>query len=194
MDKNRIQGANLGRVAAVLRSPLSIERVKRRFGGCDRKVVGLTSGDLHVCPRGLGGAARLFDRRAEVSRGHSRWRYSPKARTVPLTRSEEVNERWTAELASDNQQRNSGHGLPGDMTSEASNCRRRGLRRSSKANVPVHQFMRRRRLDQPNRRVREPYARWCGRAGAARLPPIPIDERRSRYTGAPTSGADRWTE
>ena len=25
-----------------------------------------------------------------------------------------------------------------------------------------------------NRRVRDPYARWCGRGGAARLPPIPI--------------------
>ena len=26
----------------------------------------------------------------------------------------------------------------------------------------------------PNRRVRDPYARWCGRRGAARRPPIPI--------------------
>ena len=26
----------------------------------------------------------------------------------------------------------------------------------------------------PNRRVRDPYARWCGRRGVARRPPIPI--------------------
>jgi len=28
--------------------------------------------------------------------------------------------------------------------------------------------------DQPNRLGTDPYARWCGRAGVARLPPIPI--------------------
>ncbi len=27
-------------------------------------------------------------------------------------------------------------------------------------------------LNPPNRRVRDPYARWCGRGGAARLPPL----------------------
>ena len=26
----------------------------------------------------------------------------------------------------------------------------------------------------PNRRIRDPYVRWCGRAGAARFPPLPI--------------------
>ena len=30
------------------------------------------------------------------------------------------------------------------------------------------------RPDQPNRRIRDPYVRWCGRGGAARRPPIPI--------------------
>ena len=29
-------------------------------------------------------------------------------------------------------------------------------------------------LNPPNRRIRDPYVRWCGRAGAARFPPIPI--------------------
>ena len=29
-------------------------------------------------------------------------------------------------------------------------------------------------LNPPNRRIRDPYVRWCGRRGAARLPPIPI--------------------
>ncbi len=39
-------------------------------------------------------------------------------------------------------------------------------------------------LNPPNRRVRDPYARWCGRGGAARLSPIPI-----RFGAAsPTSG------
>src|SRR5439155_10222488 len=29
----------------------------------------------------------------------------------------------------------------------------------------------------PNRRGTDPYARWCGRGGIARCPPIPIDRR-----------------
>src|SRR6516165_3367399 len=29
-------------------------------------------------------------------------------------------------------------------------------------------------LTPSNRRVRDPYARWCGRSGTARCPPIPI--------------------
>ena len=37
-------------------------------------------------------------------------------------------------------------------------------------------WLRRSGLDHPNRRVRDPYARWCGRRGAARRPPIPIPE------------------
>jgi len=31
------------------------------------------------------------------------------------------------------------------------------------------------RLNPPNRRGTDPYARWCGRGGVARCPPIPID-------------------
>src|SRR5512135_1063478 len=31
------------------------------------------------------------------------------------------------------------------------------------------------RLTRSNRRGTDPYARWCGRGGAARLPPIPIN-------------------
>src|SRR5512142_320239 len=34
------------------------------------------------------------------------------------------------------------------------------------------------RLTRSNRRGTDPYARWCGRGGAARLPPIPILQRR----------------
>ena len=33
-------------------------------------------------------------------------------------------------------------------------------------------------LTRSNRRGTDPYARWCGRGGAARLPPIPISGRR----------------
>src|SRR5512135_2322642 len=33
------------------------------------------------------------------------------------------------------------------------------------------------RLTRSNRRGTDPYARWCGRGGAARLPPIPIRTR-----------------
>jgi hypothetical protein len=29
-------------------------------------------------------------------------------------------------------------------------------------------------LNPPNRRGTDPYARWCGRGGIARCPPIPI--------------------
>jgi hypothetical protein len=38
-------------------------------------------------------------------------------------------------------------------------------------------------LTQSNRRVRDPYARWCGRGGTARCPPIPIEvnERTSSF-------------
>jgi len=31
-------------------------------------------------------------------------------------------------------------------------------------------------LTPSNRRVRDPYARWCGRGGTARCPPIPISQ------------------
>src|SRR5439155_20201845 len=34
-----------------------------------------------------------------------------------------------------------------------------------------------RALNPPNRRGTDPYARWCGRGGIARCPPIPIDRR-----------------
>ena len=35
-------------------------------------------------------------------------------------------------------------------------------------------------LNPPNRRGTDPYARWCGRGGIARCPPIPIDRRSAR--------------
>src|SRR6516162_2309471 len=34
----------------------------------------------------------------------------------------------------------------------------------------------------PNRRGTDPYARWCGRGGIARCPPIPIDGREHGVT------------
>ena len=43
----------------------------------------------------------------------------------------------------------------------------------------------------PNRRVRDPYARWCGRRGAARRPPIPIAERVERTAAFPTDSSVR---
>src|SRR5271157_2113971 len=47
------------------------------------------------------------------------------------------------------------------------------------------------RLTRSNRRGTDPYARWCGRGGAARLPPIPINNPREtgsrsrRQSGSP---------
>src|SRR6516165_6959934 len=38
-------------------------------------------------------------------------------------------------------------------------------------------------LTPSNRRVRDPYARWCGRGGAARCPPIPIFGASSSFDG-----------
>src|SRR5690242_14158921 len=38
-------------------------------------------------------------------------------------------------------------------------------------------------LNPPNRRGTDPYARWCGRGGTARCPPIPIDLRPSPVSG-----------
>ena len=39
------------------------------------------------------------------------------------------------------------------------------------------------RLTRSNRRGTDPYARWCGRGGAARLPPIPISAQRRTHRG-----------
>src|SRR6516164_1255854 len=40
-------------------------------------------------------------------------------------------------------------------------------------------------LTPSNRRVRDPYARWCGRGGTARCPPIPIFGASSSLPDAP---------
>src|SRR5215467_9206614 len=50
-------------------------------------------------------------------------------------------------------------------------------------------------LTYSNRRVRDPYARWCGRGGTARCPPIPIDDPKrplasARISTGPCSEAD----
>ena len=39
-------------------------------------------------------------------------------------------------------------------------------------------------LTPSNRRVRDPYARWCGRGGTARCPPIPINAPLRSLSGA----------
>ena len=44
-----------------------------------------------------------------------------------------------------------------------------------------------RSLNPPNRRIRDPYVRWCGRRGVARFLPIPIIRARlglARFGGA----------
>ena len=49
-------------------------------------------------------------------------------------------------------------------------------------------------LTPSNRRVRDPYARWCGRGGTARCPPIPIidGERKFRHKdGSPYPKIER---
>jgi hypothetical protein len=50
---------------------ISIKIVLRRFGGCVRKAVILTSGGLRCVPMRTEGIARDPERSAEVSRGHS---------------------------------------------------------------------------------------------------------------------------
>jgi hypothetical protein len=48
-------------------------------------------------------------------------------------------------------------------------------------------------LNPPNRRGTDPYARWCGRGGIARCPPIPIDHsdpgRQPHDAAAPVKAA-----
>ena len=43
-------------------------------------------------------------------------------------------------------------------------------------------------LTPSNRRVRDPYARWCGRGGTARCPPIPIFDPWLSFVNAPPHG------
>ena len=56
MDKNRIQGASVGRAGNVLRSPY-IKDARRRSGNCARKAAELTPGDL-LCVASATGARR----------------------------------------------------------------------------------------------------------------------------------------
>src|SRR5262245_32494864 len=42
--------------------------------------------------------------------------------------------------------------------------------------LPVSLVDTARRLIRSNRRGTDPYARWCGRGGAVRLPPIPMNQ------------------
>ena len=51
---------------------ISIKDAKRRFGDCARKAAELTPGDLLCVASATEVVERPLDRRAEVSRGHSR--------------------------------------------------------------------------------------------------------------------------
>ena len=57
---------------ATYRESISIKGAKRRFGGCARKAVELTPGDLSCVAAATETAERQSDRRAEVSIGRSR--------------------------------------------------------------------------------------------------------------------------
>lgn len=85
MDKNRIRGVLHRTSGQMIAKSISIKGAGRRSGGCARKAVELTSGDLRrVLWLWTEGTARLPDRVAEVSRGRSRHeKVMPKARTVP---------------------------------------------------------------------------------------------------------------
>ena len=70
MDKNRIQGASVGRAGNLPQSPwlrsrhcfaaISIKDAKRRFGGCAQKATELTSGDLLCVASATETAERWF--------------------------------------------------------------------------------------------------------------------------------------
>src|SRR6516162_431968 len=47
-------------------------------------------------------------------------------------------------------------------------------------------------LTPSNRRVRDPYARWCGRGGTARCPPIPINDPKPTFPKATRLGRAGW--
>ncbi len=85
MDKNRIGGVPDRTSGHMIAKSESIKGAGRKFGGCARKAVELTSGDLRrVLYIGTEGTTRFPDLVAEVSRGHSRHgNRTPKARTVP---------------------------------------------------------------------------------------------------------------
>src|SRR6476620_1399979 len=55
----------------------------------------------------------------------------------------------------------------------ASRC---GVIRMRKAGNHLISIGRGWKLNPPNRRGTDPYARWCGRGGIARCPPIPTEE------------------
>ena len=72
MDKNRIRGIRRRTSGRMIAKSRSIKGAGCKSGGCARKVVELTSGDLPPCPGFRTGGREIdFDRAAEVSRGHS---------------------------------------------------------------------------------------------------------------------------
>ena len=85
-NSNRIRGSAGRTSGQEVAKSISIKGLDCKFGGCARKTVGLTPGDLRRVPgvtRWTEGTARRSDRGAEVSRGRSRPLRWPKARTVP---------------------------------------------------------------------------------------------------------------
>jgi hypothetical protein len=73
MYKNRIGGIRCRTSEQLIAKSISIKGTGCKFGGCVRKAVELTSGDLPFC-RGITTEGRAIDpdRAAEVSRGRSR--------------------------------------------------------------------------------------------------------------------------
>ena len=70
MYKNRIRGIRCWTSWQLTTKSISIKGAGCKFGGCVRKAVELTSGDLPFCP-GIRTEGRVIgpDRAAEVSRG-----------------------------------------------------------------------------------------------------------------------------
>ena len=83
MDKNRIRGVSSGRVGKMTTKPRSIKGAERKSGGCVRKAVELTSGDLlFVLDSGLRVEQSILTGRQKSAEGVLGTRVL-KARTVP---------------------------------------------------------------------------------------------------------------
>ena len=157
-NTNRIRGVTaLGRVGTQPPSPPSTEGMFCKSSVYAQTVLRLTPGELQDAlgsgvPRKLAeGGARLPDRPAAVSRGHSTYGAVGKARTV----------------------------VKGSILRPVGPHARPGSRVESESwrRTPWQRMM----LTLPNRRIRDPYVRWCGRGEAVRSPPIPIRANRDEH-------------
>ena len=141
----------------------------RRYDSLPREI-------CEVSPYGTEGGGILPDRLAEVSRRHSTTRNGGKARTVERSR----RHRWSGPMAS-------GEALA--VRFDAWDERTTGtLGADAPVGVSVSP-----QLNLPNRRIRDPYVRWCGRGEAVRSLPIPIRARDENHamTRVPRFNFDR---